>query len=104
MSETIVAHLLWADDFILISDSHEGLQKQLDGVETFCTKTFMIVNELKTQVMGFGKCDEIIIHFNYNYPNINTSVSTGDIFRDNCDYLFSQAQKAVLPRKTSYDI
>ena len=64
MSETIVAHLLWADDLILISDSHEGLQKQLDGVETFCTKTFMIVNELKTKVMAFGKCDEVKVHCN----------------------------------------
>ena len=111
VSETIVAHLLWADDLILISDSHEGLQKQLDGLQIFCAKNFMIVNELKTKVMAFGKCDVIKVHFNgkiieqvtkYKYlGNIITSVSTaqGDIFRDNYDYLFSQAQKAVFTMK-----
>ena len=29
ISDTIVAHLLWADDLVLISDSEQGLQKQL---------------------------------------------------------------------------
>ena len=63
-SETIVAHLLWAEGLILISDSHEGLQKQLDGLQTFCAENVMIVNELKTKVMAFGKCDVIKVHFN----------------------------------------
>ena len=106
-SETIVAHLLWADGLILIADSHEGLQKQLDGLRTFCAGNVMIVNELKTKFMAFGKCDVIKVHFNgkiinYKYlGNIVTSVSTaqGDIFRDSYDYLFSQAQKAVFTMK-----
>ena len=35
ISDTIVAHLLWADDLVLISDSEQGLQKQLDGLHKF---------------------------------------------------------------------
>ena len=64
VSETIVAHLLWPDDLTLISDSHEGLQKQLGGLQTFCTKNVMILYELKTKVMAFGKCDVLKVHFN----------------------------------------
>ena len=51
ISETIMAHLLWADDLVLISDSEPGLQKQLDGLSKFCSKNLMIVNELKTKVL-----------------------------------------------------
>ena len=57
MNDTnIIMHMLWADDLILISDSSEGLQKQIDGVFEFCRKSQMIVNSLKTKVMLFGNC------------------------------------------------
>ena len=65
-----------------------------------------------TNAMAFGKCDVVKIHFNgqvikrvtiHKYRgNIINVVSTAqkDIFRDNYDYLFSQAQKAVLTMKS----
>ena len=55
ISEEIIAHLLWADDLVLLSDSAKGLQKQLDGLLQFCAKNLMIVNETKTKVMIFGE-------------------------------------------------
>ena len=54
MGDNILAHLLWADDLILFSDTPEGLQKRLDGLMRFCSKNQMIVNELKTKCMAFG--------------------------------------------------
>ena len=31
-AETVLLHLLWVDDLILVADSLEALQKQLDGL------------------------------------------------------------------------
>ena len=59
--EDVVAHLLWADDLVLFSDSPEGLQKQLLGLEKFCSKNHMIVNESKTNIMTFGRCKNHIL-------------------------------------------
>ena len=64
ISETIMAHLLWADDWVLISDSESGLQKQLDGLSKFYSKNLMIVNELKTKVLVFGTQTKVHIDFN----------------------------------------
>ena len=51
----IHAHMLWADDLILVSDSSYGLQKQLDGLQRFWSRNMMIENDLKkTKVMVFG--------------------------------------------------
>ena len=38
----IIAHILWADDLILFSDTAEGLHKQMDGLFQFCSN-YMIV-------------------------------------------------------------
>ena len=55
INEAIIAHLLWADDLILFSNTEQGIQKQLDGLKNFCNNNKMIVNETKTKVMHFGK-------------------------------------------------
>ena len=38
VEEIIIIHLLWADGIILISDSRNGLQKQLNGLLKYCAK------------------------------------------------------------------
>ena len=107
IADDIIVHLLWADDLVLVSDSDEGLQKQLNGLFTFCEKNLMIVNELKTKVITFGCKGDIRVLFNgqqiettsqYKYlGNVisTTQTSRGDIFRENYDYLCSQARKAI---------
>ena len=55
IGETIVAHLLWADDLMLFSNTEKGLKKQLDGLKLFSANNKMIVNETKTKLMIFGK-------------------------------------------------
>ena len=37
----IIAHLLWADDLVLLSDTFHGLQTQLDGLSKFCHNNHM---------------------------------------------------------------
>ena len=54
LGDSIVAYLLWANDLILLSDSVNGLQKQLNGLLCFCSDNMMIVNEMKTEVMVYG--------------------------------------------------
>ena len=64
INETILAHLLWADDLILFSDTEKGIQKQLDGLKEVCEINRMIVNETKTKVMTFGKKNNCNVYFN----------------------------------------
>ena len=36
-AETILTHLFWADDLILMSDSAKGLQAQIDNLYSYCS-------------------------------------------------------------------
>ena len=65
VGDTIIAHLLWEDDLILVTDSIKELQKQLDGLFNFCSDNMMIVNETKTKVMVCGSARrDIVFKFN----------------------------------------
>ena len=64
IGESIISHLLWADDLILFSDSLQGLQRQLDGLYSFCSKNRRVVNELKTKLMVFGNGEKGDLYFN----------------------------------------
>ena len=64
IGDIILAHLLWADDLILISDSIEGIKKQLKGLKTFCAENHMCINEIKTKLMCFGETGDVDIVFN----------------------------------------
>ena len=114
LSDEIIVHLLWADDLILFSDTQQGLQKLLNGLQKFCHNNHMVVNETKTKVMCFGKPLNPDVHFNgklikqvdtYKYlGNIIRSVHrcNQDTFAENYQYLSDQARKAIfsLYRKT----
>ena len=107
IGDSILAHILWADDLVLFSDSISGIQKQLDGLFSFCSKNMMIVNELKTKMMVFGNGAKADIFFNgnllkwvdqYKYlGNIISSIKTanGDIFKNTYSYLSDKARKAI---------
>ena len=114
LSDEIIVHLLWADDLILFSDTQQGLQKLLNGLQKICHNNHMVVNETKTKVMCFGKPFNPDVHFNgklikqvdtYKYlENIIRSVHrcNQDIFAENYQYLSYKARKAIfsLYRKT----
>ena len=110
IGDDVLLHLLWADDLVIMSDSPEGLQKQLDGLYNFCSNYQMIVNELKTKVMIFGKknkkTEECVFNFNnksldivkeYKYLGVifNTvSTSRGNIFNNMRSYIAQKASRA----------
>ncbi len=54
-AETILTHLFWADDLILLSETALGLQAQIDNLFAFCSKWQMIINNLKTKVLIFNQ-------------------------------------------------
>ena len=47
--------MLFADDFVGISDSKESLQKLLDVVYSYCSKWRLRANVSKSAVMVFSK-------------------------------------------------
>ena len=59
----IIAHMLWADDLVLFSDTPKGLQRQLDGLKAFCANNQMLVNGMKTKFMCFGKKSDCKLSF-----------------------------------------
>ena len=52
-SDFVVSSLAYADDIILLSDSEEGLQKQIQTLEKWCHKWMLNINMGKTKVMHF---------------------------------------------------
>ena len=64
VSDDIVMHILWGDDLILFSDTVHGLQRQLHGLEKFCSRNKIIVNETKTKAMSFGATGQIKVYYN----------------------------------------
>ena len=52
-SDFMVSSLAYADNIILLSDSEEGLQKQIQKLEKWCHKWMLNINMGKTKVMHF---------------------------------------------------
>ncbi len=49
-----LAHVLWADDLFIVSDSAVKLQRQLDNLGVYCSKWQLVVNTMKTKILTFG--------------------------------------------------
>ena len=47
--------MLFADDFVGVSDSKENLQKLIDVVYSYCSKWRLQANVIKSAVMVFSK-------------------------------------------------
>jgi len=105
--EEILVHILWADDLFLMSDSPRGLQAQLDGLFKFCSKFQMIVNEMKTKIMIFGKKVEqqnflfnnksLETVENYKYLGVilnNVADLKGNMFKTMINYIAEKGFKA----------
>ena len=43
--------LMYADDLVILSDSKDGLQKQVDKLSSFCSKWKLTINVRKTKVV-----------------------------------------------------
>ena len=105
-NELLLLHLLWADDLILMSNTPEGLQTQLDQLLQYCSDWQMIVNILKTKVMIFGSKKASnqphIFHFNHQVIEVTKQYkylgaifsSESCLFNKHLDGSLSSALKA----------
>ena len=108
LEEETIAHLLWADDLVLMSDSQVGLQTQLNNLFKFCSKFQMIVNETKTKIMVYGNYDEdttftfndktleIVDEYKYLGVVLNSCRNIrGNIFKKMIPYITEKGRKAT---------
>jgi hypothetical protein len=112
-SETILLHLLWADDLVLLCDTEKGLQRQLNGLFMFCKDCHMIVNETKTKVVLYGNItpEDVKLSFNgklleivsqYKYLGIlfnSIKHVRGNVFREACESIGTKATRAMFKIK-----
>ena len=70
LANTVISHLLWADDLIMVSLDKHTAQKQLDTLNQYCIKWGIEVNVAKTKVMIMGSQAKI------HYDNINFKLGT----------------------------
>ncbi len=106
--DTIIRHLLWADDLNLLAESEEELQILFNNVFEFCKKWQLIVNEIKTKVMIYNsKHVEVKITYNnetvevvenYKYVGMLFSSKSG-ILQDHLQYTEQCANKAIFALK-----
>ena len=108
----IIAHLLWVDDLVLLSDTFHGLQTQLDGLSKFCHNNHTIVNEMKTKFMVLRNPEMSKLRFNsVNIAEVNGYKYLGNIisptrypgqdpFRNSYQFLCDQARKATFAMKS----
>jgi hypothetical protein len=103
-NDLLLLHLLWADDLILISNTPEGLQLQLDNLERYCAIWQMIVNIIKTKFMAFGTKDEnvqvtfnnVVVEKVQEYKYLGTVFSSnGPVFNENVTSVLSSSVRAT---------
>ena len=63
----IVAHILWADDLVLMADSTDGMQVQLNNLSKYCSKNLLSVNEIKTKCMVIAHHEKLNLKFNLKF-------------------------------------
>ena len=101
-------YLLWADDLVMLAETAEGLQGQIDRLAKYCHRNQLIINALKTEIVIFGKKSEqseFHVHGNpieivdsYKYLGVLFSSCTtlvGNPFKNNFQYLADNAGKAI---------
>ncbi len=104
-AETILTHLFWADDLILMSDSAGGLQAQIDNLYTYCSKWQMIINNMKTKCLIFnGKKSEVVPEFYVGdvkievatqYTYLGVPFSTIEQSKVTKDYILNNCRRAL---------
>ena len=52
--------LMYADDLILLSETNEGLQAQINKLNDYCEKWKLEINEKKSKVMIFNRGNKLI--------------------------------------------
>ncbi len=70
LANIIVKLLLYADDLALMSETPQGLQKQIDALSEFCVEQQLVINVSKTKVVVFDKHRSAMPEFTYRGTTI----------------------------------
>jgi hypothetical protein len=106
---TILVHLLWADDLVLLSDTESGLQRQLNGLFNFCKDCHMIVNETKTKIVLYGRVNQEDVNLTFNGKKLeivdkykylgmlfnSTKCARSSVFKEACVHIGVKATRAM---------
>jgi hypothetical protein len=68
--DIVVKLLLYADDLALMSETTQGLQKQIDAMSEFCVEQQLVINVSKTKVVVFEKHYSAAPKFTYRGTTI----------------------------------
>ena len=109
IDDVMVAYLLLADDLALVSETSAGLQKLINGLNSFCKRWHLTVNLLKTRVTIYNKqyCLKysnttfvldgkvLSISDSYDYVGINLSNKKRDKFHENIEKICGKANRTI---------
>jgi len=65
LADIVVKLLLYANDLALMSETPQGLQKQIDALSEFCVEQQLVINVSKTKVVVFEKHHSAAPKFTY---------------------------------------
>ena len=107
ISDAILLHMLWVDDFVMAPCTSKHAQRQLDGLSNFAHPTKMVANELKTKYMFFDKLNDYSLQLNgKHHENVSSHryvgnmiscnrLLSGDILKENSDFLCNKTRQSV---------
>ncbi len=70
LADIVVNLLLYVDDLTLMSETPQGLQKQIDVMSEFCVEQQLVINVSKTKVVVFEKRHSATPEFTYRGTTI----------------------------------
>jgi hypothetical protein len=70
LADIVVKLLLYADDLALMSETPQGLQKQIDVLFELCVERQLVINVSKTKVVVFEKHRSAALEFTYGGTTI----------------------------------
>ena len=99
--------LMYADDLILISETKEGLQKQIDKLSKYCEQWKLNINLKKTKILIFNRGNNLIkTEFTINnvvLENVKSMKYLGfTITAKNCSFLPTLENLSIKARRTIY--
>ena len=71
LDKSAIASLSFADDLVILSSTHKGLQNSLNKLETYCYDWQLAINTAKTKVMIFQNIYTHTPHLFYKNCQLN---------------------------------
>ena len=69
LEKTVISSLTFADDLVIFSNSHKGLQNTLNKLQKYCFDWHLTVNTHKSKILTFQKVYTPTPVFLYNDRN-----------------------------------